>query len=152
MLTSSASSVALRLAELGISFVDSAHAGYDRDRAVWNARVDCRPAFIAQPQTSTQVSQLVLLAQSANLPLTVRGAGHGVLGSCVCDGALVIDLSRMKSVSVDPEGNAAVAQPGLTVAEFIHAIAAQDRIVTFGSHKDVGLASLVSPSAPASAF
>lgn len=140
MLAPSASPIALRLTELDIPFVDSAQSSYDRDRAVWNARIDCRPAFIAQPRTASQVSELVLLAQSANLPLTIRGAGHDVLGSCVRDGALVIDLSRMKSVSVDPGSNTAVAQPGLTVAEFIHAIAAHDRIVTFGSHKDVGLA------------
>ncbi|MEI9977576.1 MAG: FAD-binding oxidoreductase [Edaphobacter sp.] len=140
MLAPSTSPVALRLTELEIPFVDSAHGDYDGGRAVWNARIDCRPAFIAQPQTSSQVSQLVLLAQSENLPLTVRGGGHDVLGSCVCDGALVIDLSHMKSISVDPDNNTTVAQPGLTVAEFIHAIAAHDRIVTFGSHKVVGLA------------
>ncbi len=140
MLAPSTSSTALRLTELGIPFVDSTRDSYDRDRAIWNARIDRRPALIALPRTSSQISQLVLLAQSENLPLTVRGAGHGVLGTCVGDGALVIDLSRMKSVSVDPDNNTAVAEPGLTVAEFIHAIAAHDRIVTFGSHKDVGLA------------
>jgi FAD/FMN-containing dehydrogenase len=140
MFTPSASPNALRLTELDIPFVDSTQASYDRDRAVWNARITCSPAFIAQPRTVSQVSQLVLFAQSVNLPLTIRGAGHDVLGSCVRDGALVIDLSRMKSVSVDPGSNTAVAQPGLTVAEFVHAIAAHDRIVTFGSHKDIGLA------------
>ncbi len=140
MLVPGRSPAALRLTELDIPFVDPAQGSYDRDRAVWNARIDCRPAFIAQPETSFQVSQLVLLAKSEGLPLTVRGGGHDVLGSCVRDGALVVDLSRMKSISVDLGSNTAIAQPGLTVAEFIHAISARDRIVTFGSHQSVGLA------------
>jgi FAD/FMN-containing dehydrogenase len=142
MIAANPSSIALRLTELGISFVDAAHDSYEGERAVWNGRIGCRPAFIAKPQTAAQVSQLVVLAQTAGLPLTVRGAGHGVLGSCVCDDALVIDLSGMKGISVDAERDTAVAQPGLTIAEFVYAIAAQDRIVTFGSHKDVGLAGL----------
>lgn len=140
MLTSSTSPIASRLNELKIPFVDSTQMSYNHDRAVWNARIDCRPAVIAQPQTAAQVSALVLLSQSAGLPLTVRGAGHDVLGSSVCDNALVIDLSGMKSISIDANSNIATAQPGLTVAEFIHAISTQNRIVTFGSHKDVGLA------------
>lgn len=140
MLISSTSPIPSRLNKLNIPFVDSSQASYNRDRAVWNARIDCHPAFIARPQTTAQVSDLVLLAQSAGLPFTVRGAGHDVLGSSVCDNALVIDLSWMKSISVDVNSNTADAQPGLTVVAFIQAISAQNRIVTFGSHKDVGLA------------
>jgi FAD/FMN-containing dehydrogenase len=89
MLTSSTSPIASRLNELKIPFVDSTQMSYNHDRAVWNARIDCRPAVIAQPQTAAQVSALVLLSQSAGLPLTLRGAGHDVLGSSVCDNALV---------------------------------------------------------------
>jgi FAD binding domain/Berberine and berberine like len=140
MIALNASPIAARFNELNISVVDPTQACYNNDRAVWNARIDCHPAFIAYPTTTSQVAELVLLAQSANLPLAVRGAGHDVLGSSVCDKALVIDLSRMKSVLVDENGNTATAQPGLTIAEFIQALSAQNRIVTFGSHKDVGLA------------
>jgi FAD/FMN-containing dehydrogenase len=139
MMAPSTSSMALRLTDLNIPFTDSTRASYDRDRAVWNGRIDCRPACIAYPRTSLQVSQLVLLAQSEGLPLTVRGAGHSLLGSCVCDNALVADVSHMKSVSIAGDGNTVAAETGLTLAEFIHAIAAHDRIVTFGSHKDIGL-------------
>ncbi len=131
--------IAQSLADLNIPFIDATQSSYDRDRAIWNGRINCHPAFITYPQTSSQVSQLVLLAQSAKLPLTIRGAGHSLLGSCVCDNALVIDVSRMKSISVASDGNTVAAEPGLTIAEFIQTIAAHDRVVTFGSHKDIGL-------------
>ena len=136
------STAAKQLAELQIPFVDPTHDTYNHSRAVWNARVDSKPAFIAQPDSAVQVSQLVHLALAEKLPLAVRGGGHNVHGACVCDGSLVIDLTRMKAITVDAPACTAVAQPGLTIAEFVHAIAAEDRIVTFGSHQHVGLAGL----------
>jgi FAD/FMN-containing dehydrogenase len=139
MMTSTTSSIAQSLADLNIAFIDATQSTYDRDRAIWNGRINCHPAFIAYPQTSAQISQLVLLAQSGNLPMTIRGAGHSLFGSCICDHALVIDVSRMKSISVASDGSTVAAEPGLTIAEFIQTIAAHDLIVTFGSHKDIGL-------------
>src|ERR1700753_1593400 len=85
------SAISSRLVSLDVPFIDGSQNSYDRDRAVWDGRIQCRPAAIAYPVTSAQVSQLVLLAQSENLPLTVRGAGHSPLGSCICDDALVVD-------------------------------------------------------------
>jgi hypothetical protein len=55
--------IAEQLADLDIPFIDSTQVNYDHERTVWNGLIDCRPAFIAQPQTSSQISQLALLAQ-----------------------------------------------------------------------------------------
>jgi FAD/FMN-containing dehydrogenase len=139
MISDIAPSLALRLTDLGIAFLDAKNPGYERDRRAWNGRFDCRPLCIAYPENAREVSQLVSLARDGKIPLTVRGAGHSVTGACVSDHALVVDTSRMKSIAVAPDGMSATAEPGLTVAEFIAAISMKNRIVTFGSHKSIGL-------------
>jgi FAD/FMN-containing dehydrogenase len=91
-------------------------AGYDEARKVWNAMIDKRPALIVRCAGVADVVHCVNFARANNLPIALRGGGHNVAGNAVCDGGLMIDLSRMKSVRVDPTQRTARAEPGLTLA------------------------------------
>src|SRR5438105_4068749 len=77
-------------------------AGYDETRAIWNAMIDRRPALIARCTNSADVALAVKFARAHNLILSVRGGGHNIAGNAVCDDGLMIDLSLMRSVRVDP--------------------------------------------------
>src|SRR5262249_40849094 len=92
--------------------------GYDAARRVWNGMVDKRPALIVRCAGAADVIDSVNFARTNNLPISVRGGGHNVAGSAVCDGGVMLDLSRMKSVRVDSTNRTARAEPGLTWSEF----------------------------------
>ena len=77
-------------------------SGYDQARRVWNGAFARRPALIARCIGAADVTQAVTFAKAHNLLVAVRGGGHSLSGQSVCDGGLVIDLSPMKSVHVDP--------------------------------------------------
>jgi FAD/FMN-containing dehydrogenase len=91
---------------------------YDDARAVWNGAIDRRPGLIARCTGSADVRAAVRFAREHDLLVSVRGGGHNVAGTAVCDGGLVIDLSPMKGLWVDPVGRTARAQPGLLWGEF----------------------------------
>src|SRR4051812_32051500 len=76
---------------------------YDTARQVWNACVDKRPALIVRPAGTADVVQAVNFARAEGLPIAVRGGGHGMAGHGVCDNGLMLDMSRMKAIQVDPE-------------------------------------------------
>src|SRR5262245_38797256 len=78
--------------------------GYDEARKVWNGMIDRRPALIVRGAGTADVIACVNLAHEQGLPLSIRGGGHNVAGSAVCDDGLVIDLTAMKGMEVDPEG------------------------------------------------
>lgn len=92
--------------------------GYDAARRVWNGMVDKRPALIVRCAGVADVINSVNFARTNNLLVSVRGGGHNVAGNAVCDGGIMLDLSRMKSIRVDPVSRAARAEPGLTWGEF----------------------------------
>ena len=95
-------------------------AGYDEARKVFNVMIDRRPALIAQCVGSADVIAAVNFAREHDLLMTVRGGGHHVAGNAVCDGGLVIDLSCMKGLRIDPVRRTARAEAGLTWGEFNH--------------------------------
>ena len=77
-------------------------AGYDDARKVWNGMIDKRPALIARCVGVADVIDAVNFARTKNLLISVRGGGHNITGNAVCDGGLMIDLSPMKGLRVDP--------------------------------------------------
>jgi FAD/FMN-containing dehydrogenase len=95
-------------------------AGYDAARRVWNASIDRHPAVIVRCAGAADVVGALDFARASGLPVAVRGGGHNVAGNAVCDGGIVVDLSAMKGIRVDPERRIALAQPGLTWREFDH--------------------------------
>lgn len=91
--------------------------GYENARRIRNGLIDRHPAVIVQCQGTADVVAAVNYARDRNLPLSIRGGGHNVAGNAVNDGGVVIDLSRMRSVQVDPEQRIARVQGGATWAE-----------------------------------
>ena len=90
---------------------------YDDARSVWNGMIDKHPAAIAQCAGVADVVASVHLARKHDLPVAVRGGGHNVAGTAICGGALVIDLSEMNGVRVNPEAQTARAEAGATWAD-----------------------------------
>ena len=86
---------------------------YDRARRVWNAIIDKRPLLIVSCAGVADVVATVDFARENHLSLAVRGGGHNIAGHSTCDGGVVLDLSRMKSVRVDPTNRTARAEAGV---------------------------------------
>src|SRR6478752_7375148 len=85
---------------------------YDVARAVWNGAVDRRPAYVVRCAGADDVRTAVRVARELGLPLGVRGGGHSAAGWAVPDGGLMIDLSRLRRVAVDPAARTAQVQGG----------------------------------------
>ncbi|HJT99645.1 MAG TPA: FAD-binding oxidoreductase [Actinomycetes bacterium] len=113
---------------------------YDQARAVWNAAHDRRPALIVRCAAAADVIRAVEFARSEGLQLAVRGGAHSIAGFSTSDGGVVIDLSPMKGIRVDPAGRRAVAQPGVTWSELDHETQAFGLAVTGGLVSSTGIA------------
>jgi FAD/FMN-containing dehydrogenase len=87
--------------------------GYDAARSVWNALIDRRPALIARCADAGDVVTSVQFARANDLVVAIRAGGHGVAGNAVCDGGLMIDLSPMQGLEVDPERRIARVEAGV---------------------------------------
>jgi FAD/FMN-containing dehydrogenase len=95
----------------------SSDEGYDEARLIWNGMHDKRPALVAQCSGVADVIDAVNFARTNNLLVAVRGGGHNVAGSASCDGGIMIDLSQMKAVHVDPKARTARVQGGATLGD-----------------------------------
>src|SRR6266540_5088263 len=93
-------------------------AGYDTARSIWNAMINKRPAAIARCMSKADVVAAVNFGRENQIDVAVRGGGHNIAGNALCDGGLVIDLSLMNSVRVDPTARRAYVGPGATLADF----------------------------------
>jgi FAD/FMN-containing dehydrogenase len=117
-------------------------AGYEDARKIWNGMIDKRPALIACCSGVADVINSVNFARSHELLVAVRGGGHNVAGNATCDGGLMINLSAMKSVRVDPARRTARAEPGLTWGEFDRETQAFGLATTGGQISTTGIAGL----------
>jgi FAD/FMN-containing dehydrogenase len=116
--------------------------GYDRARRVFNAMIDRRPAAIVRCTGADDVAAGVLFARDHDLPLAVKGGGHGVAGNAVCDGGLVLDVSPMKHIRVDPAQRTVVAQAGVTLGDLDDATQAAGLATPTGVVSVTGLSGL----------
>ena len=91
---------------------------YEQARKIWNGMIDKRPAIIARCLGASDVIKAVKFAGDHHLTVAVRGGGHNVSGNAVCDGGIMIDLSMMKSVRVDPQEQSVRAEPGAIWRQF----------------------------------
>ena len=114
--------------------------GYDAARRVWNGMIDKYPAAIVRCADVVDVVTAVRFARDHHLLVAVRSGGHSVCGSSVCDGGIVIDLSGMKGIWVDPAKQTAWAQAGLRLREFVQATQAYGLATTTGTVGGTGLA------------
>jgi FAD/FMN-containing dehydrogenase len=117
-------------------------AGYDEARKVWNANVDKRPALIAGCAGVSDVINAVNFARTNHLLVSVRGGGHNIPGNCICNGGLVIDLSRMKGIRVDPTRRTVQAEGGVKWGELDHETQAFGLATPGGTDADTGIAGL----------
>src|SRR4029077_19591834 len=117
-------------------------AGYDDARKVWNGMIDRRPALIARCAGAADVIAAVNFARTHHLLVSVRGGGHNVPGTAVCQGGLMIDLAGMRSVRVDPVRRTARAEGGTTWGDFDRETQAFGLATTGGSVSDTGIAGL----------
>ena len=116
--------------------------GYDHARRIWNAMVDKRPALIARCSGTADVIRAVSFARENDLLISVRGGGHNFPGNSVCNDGLMIDLSRMTGVRVDPAAQTVRAQGGTRWGAFDHETQAFGLAAPGGTDPDTGIAGL----------
>lgn len=92
-------------------------AAYDEARQIWNGMIDKRPGVIVRCAGTADVIETINIARANNLLLAVRGGGHNIAGTALCDGGILCDLSAMRGVWVDPESRTARVQPGCTLGD-----------------------------------
>jgi len=114
--------------------------GYDAARALYNGLIDRRPAVIVRCRTTDDVVAALALARRAGLEVSIRGGGHNVAGRAVTNGGLMIDLSEMKAITVDPDQPTATAQGGVIWRELNDAVAVHGLVVTGGVISTTGIA------------
>jgi FAD/FMN-containing dehydrogenase len=122
--------------------VTRSHPAYDCARRVWNGMIDRRPLLIVQPESAEEVAAAIGVAHERDLPLSVKGGGHGVAGRAICDDGLVIDLSRMSAVRVDPAARTATVQGGATLRALDAGSQAHGLAITAGIYRETGVAGL----------
>jgi FAD/FMN-containing dehydrogenase len=125
----------------GLSYLPG-EAGYDETRTIPNAMIDRHSALIVRCSGAADVISCVQFAREHNVLVSVRGGGHGVAGKAVCEGGLMIDLSAMKGIRVDPAKLVVRAQTGLKLGEFDRETQAFGLATTQGVVPTVGLAGL----------
>jgi FAD/FMN-containing dehydrogenase len=118
------------------------HADYDDARAVWNGAIDRHPRLIARCTGAADVAAAVRFARDHDLEVAVRGGGHNVAGTAVCDDGIVIDLSAMRAVWVDPASRAARVQGGALWGDVDHETQVHGLATTGGIVSHTGVAGL----------
>jgi FAD/FMN-containing dehydrogenase len=131
-----------RLRQAFSAVLEPGQPGYDETRRVHNGLIDKHPALIARCLQTEDVVAAVRFARDAGLEISVRGGGHNVAGKSVNEGGMMIDLSLMKGIHVDPARQTARAQPGLTIGELDRATGAFGLAVPSGIVSNVGIAGL----------
>lgn len=116
--------------------------GYDEARTVWNAMIDRHPRMVVRCLGAADVMEAVRFANDHSLEISIRGGGHNIGGNAVGEGALMIDLSPMKSVRIDPKARRAWVEPGATLGELDKETQHFGLVVPTGINSTTGIAGL----------
>ena len=115
---------------------------FEEARTLWNAMIDRKPGLVIHCRGTADVMQAVRFARTHNLRTAIRGGGHNIAGSAVAEGALMIDLSPMKSVHVDVEKRTARVEPGVTLGDLDCEAQAFGLATSVGVNSTTGIAGL----------
>lgn len=118
------------------------HPDYEAVRAIWNGSVTRRPALVARCLDEDDVVVALAHARQHGLPLSIRGGGHNVAGTALCEGGLLVDLKLMKGISVDPARRRVRVQPGVLLGELDAATQLHGLAVPAGINSLTGVAGL----------
>ncbi len=124
------------------SVVLPGEAGYDVARSLWNGMIDRKPAAVVRPAGAADVIRAVNFAREHKLLLAVKGGGHNIAGKAACDDGLMVDLSVMKSVRVDPSAKRARVEPGALLSDFDRETQAFGLSTPTGINSTTGVAGL----------
>ncbi len=117
-------------------------AGYDAARVIWNAMIDRRPGLIVQALGAADVMQAVNFAREHGVLLAVRGGGHNIAGNAVCEGGMMLDLSRLRSVHVEPASRRARVAAGALLSDVDRETQAFGLAIPLGINSTTGIAGL----------
>ncbi|GBF06761.1 FAD linked oxidase domain protein [Deinococcus aerius] len=131
----------LRLSLAGRA-LSSEQPEYEVRRPVWNAQVDAHPALIVQPQDAGDVARTLRFARGQRLPVAVRSGGHSPAGFGTVERGVVIDLSGMRGIEIDPDTRRVRLEPGLTWGEVARALEPHGLAITAGDVPTVGVGGL----------
>ncbi|MEY8143956.1 FAD-binding oxidoreductase [Falsihalocynthiibacter sp. CO-5D18] len=129
-------------ASLRGSIFKDGDAGYDEGRTIWNAMVDRKPGLVVRAMGTSDVRNTVNFARENNLLMAVRSGGHQIAGHAVADGALLLDLSQMQSVRVDPKAKTARVEPGAALSDVDFETQSHGLAVPMGINSTTGIAGL----------
>jgi FAD/FMN-containing dehydrogenase len=115
---------------------------YNEAREIWNAMIDRQPAVIIQCAEADDVPHAISYARDNGLEISIRGGGHNIAGSALCNNGLMIDFSNMKAVKVDAQKRRAYVEPGVTLGDFDKAIQAHGLATPVGINSTTGIAGL----------
>src|SRR5260221_9171407 len=122
--------------------LDQSSPEYDEARTIWNAMIDRKPGLIVRCLGASDVIHAVRFARDSGLLVAVRGGGHNISGSAICDEGVVIDLSQMKSVRGDFAAQRAWVEPGATLADLDKETQAFGLALPTGINSTTGVAGL----------
>jgi FAD/FMN-containing dehydrogenase len=117
-------------------------ASFEDATLLWNGLIEKAPALAVQPTGTADVVAAVEFARDHAVPLSVRGGGHNLAGTAVADGGLVIDMSRLRGVAVDPEARTATVQPGCLLGDVDRETQLHGLAAPLGFISEVGVAGL----------
>jgi FAD/FMN-containing dehydrogenase len=116
--------------------------GWDDAALVWNALVEKLPALVVQPESARDVAAAVGFASAHRLLLSVKGGGHNIAGTCIAEDGVMLDMSRMRTVAVDPEARLAHVGPGCLLGDVDRATQEHGLATTLGFVSETGVAGL----------
>lgn len=112
---------------------------YDAARTIYYSGYDRRPAAIVKVADAADVARVVAVGRDADVPLAVRSGGHSIAGHGIADGGITLDLSAMRRLEIEPVGQTAWAETGLTAGEYTSAVGAHGLATGFGDTASVGI-------------